>query len=101
MATDDVAVSKTRLTDNYRNAYTDFSGTPCIFKSGPEWRVRKGPQAQGIVREPRPVYRHGIGRTWLPIGKRIYEGLDSIGVEWTYATPGRPSPSALSSSPSV
>ena len=24
------------------------SGTPCVFKSGPEWPVSKGPQAQGI-----------------------------------------------------
>ena len=60
MPTDDV-----RLTDKYPNAYSDFypSRTPCIFKSGPDWPVRKGPQAQGIEREARPVYGHAIGPT--------------------------------------
>ena len=84
-----MATKATRLTDKYPNAYSDFygSGIPCVFKSGPEWRVRKGPQAQGIVREARPVYRHAIGSTWLSIGKRIYHGLDSIGVKWTSINP--------------
>ncbi|KAI9438364.1 hypothetical protein H4582DRAFT_2111739 [Lactarius indigo] len=82
----------TRLTDNYPNTYSDFygSGTPCIFKSGPDWHAR-------------PVYRHAIGPTWLSIGKRIYHGLDSIGVKWTsinplaYADAGeaKPSPSNI------
>ena len=89
MATDDVIFKATRLTGKYPNAYSDFygSGTPCVFKSGPDWRVRKGPQAQGIVREARPVYRHAIGQTWLSVGKRIYHGLDSIGVKWTSINP--------------
>jgi len=91
MATDDVVsrVKATRLTDKYPNAYCDFygSGTPCVFKSGPGWHFRKGPEAQGIVREARPVYRHAIGRTWPSIGKRIYHALDSIGVKWTSINP--------------
>ncbi|KIY44819.1 hypothetical protein FISHEDRAFT_77229 [Fistulina hepatica ATCC 64428] len=89
MAADRVVSKATRLTDKYPNAYSDFygSGTPCVFKSGPDWRVRKGPQAQGTVREARPVYRHAIGHTWLSIGKRIYHGLDSIGVKWTSINP--------------
>ncbi|PWW76363.1 hypothetical protein C7212DRAFT_351499 [Tuber magnatum] len=79
----------TRLTDKYPNAYSDFygSGTPCVFKSGPDWHVREGPEAQGIEREARPVYRHAIGPTWLSIGERIYRGLDSIDVEWTSINP--------------
>ncbi|KAG7094922.1 hypothetical protein E1B28_005728 [Marasmius oreades] len=79
----------TRLTDKYSNAYSDFygSGTPCVYKSGPSWHVRKGPQAQGIYREARPVYRHTIGRTWLSIGRRIYHELDSIGIKWTSINP--------------
>jgi hypothetical protein len=79
----------TRLTDKYPNAYHDFhgSGTPCVFKSGPDWHVPKGPEAQRIVREARPVYRHAIGSTWLSIGKRIYQGLDSIDVKWTSINP--------------
>ena len=79
----------TRLTDKYPNAYSDFygSGTPCVFKSGPDWPVHKGPMALRIVREARPVYRHAIERTWLSIGKRIYGSLDSIGVKWTSINP--------------
>jgi hypothetical protein len=87
---DDVVSVATRLTDKYPNAYSDFypSRTPCVFKSGPDWPVRKGPQAQGIEREARPVYGHAIGPTWLSIGKRIYQyGLDSIGVKWTSINP--------------
>ena len=89
MATNDIVPKATRLTDNYANAYSDFygSGTPCIFKSDPSWRVRKGPQAQGIEREARPVYRHAIEPTWRSIGKCIYDKLDSIGVKWTSINP--------------
>ncbi|KAJ3976896.1 hypothetical protein EV361DRAFT_944887 [Lentinula raphanica] len=51
-----------RLTDNYPNDYTDFygSGTPCIFKTGPEWPTRKGPEARHFVREARHIHRHHI-----------------------------------------
>jgi len=89
MATDDVVSKETCLTEKYPNAYSDFygSGTPCVFKSGPEWQVRKGPEAQGIEREARPVYRHPIRHTWLSIGKCIYYKLDSIGVKWTSINP--------------
>ncbi|KAG2070520.1 hypothetical protein BDR04DRAFT_1100012 [Suillus decipiens] len=90
MTTTDGIISRaTRLTDNYANAYNDFhgSGTPCIFKSGPSWRVPKGPEAQRINREARPVYRHPIEPTWRSIGKRIYDKLDSIGVKWTSINP--------------
>ncbi|KAH0551399.1 hypothetical protein GP486_007386 [Trichoglossum hirsutum] len=78
-----------RLTDKYPNAYNDFygSGTPCVFKSGPDWHVPEGPEAQRNIREARPVYRHAIGSTWLSIGKRIYQGLDSAGVRWTSINP--------------
>ncbi|KAI9759665.1 MAG: hypothetical protein M1840_003231 [Geoglossum simile] len=79
----------TRLTDKYPNTYHDFygSGTPCVFKSGPNWHIPKGPEAQRIIREARPVYRHAIGSIWLSIGKRIYQGLDSIDVKWTSINP--------------
>ena len=89
MATDNVVSKETRLTEKYANAYSDFygSGTPCVFKSGPDWHVRKGPEAQPIEREARPVYRHAIGYTWLSIGKCIYNILDSIGVKWTSINP--------------
>ena len=86
---DDIVPKATRLTDNYANAYSDFygSGTPCIFKSGPSWRIREGPQAQGIEREARPIYRHAIEPMWRSIGKRIYDKLDSIDVKWTSINP--------------
>ncbi|KAF8877468.1 hypothetical protein CPB84DRAFT_1852671 [Gymnopilus junonius] len=73
----------------YPNAYTDFypSRTPCIFKSGPDWPVRKGPQAQGIEREARPAYGHPIGPNWLTIAESIYQSLDSRGVNWTSINP--------------
>lgn len=85
----DVVSKANRLTEWYPNAYTDFygSGTPCVFKSGSEWPKRTGPEAQGIVREARPVYRHAIGPTWLSIGTSIYESLDSMGVIWTSINP--------------
>ncbi len=80
---------ETRLTDNYANAYSDFypSRAPCIFKSGPDWKVRTGPQAQGIEREACPVHHHKIGPTWIAIGTTIYELLNSTGVEWTSIHP--------------
>ncbi|CAL1712109.1 unnamed protein product [Somion occarium] len=87
--TETLVSNATRLTDKYPNAYSDFYGsdTPCVFKSGPDWHVRKGPQTRGIEREARPVYRHPIGPTWLSIGRRIYDYLDSIGVKWTSINP--------------
>ncbi|EJD04750.1 uncharacterized protein FOMMEDRAFT_119956 [Fomitiporia mediterranea MF3/22] len=85
---DDV-VKATRLTDRYPNANSDFygSGLACIYKSGPSWPVCKGPEAQGIVRELRPVIGHAIGSKWLSIGQLIYESLDSIHVKWTSIDP--------------
>ena len=86
----DAFVSKaTRLTNKYPNVYSDFyaSSTPCVFKSGPNWRIRKGLQAQGIDLEARPVYRHAIGRTWFSVGKHTYQDLDSIGVKWKSINP--------------
>ncbi|KAL4251294.1 hypothetical protein ABKN59_006725 [Abortiporus biennis] len=100
MAGDTVNSKATRLTKNYPNAFSDFygSGTPCVYKSGPSWPVRKGPQAQGIVREPRPVYSHSIQLTWISIGNRICDKLESLDIQWTsinpfaYANAGEPKP---------
>ena len=89
MATDGVVSKKTLLSDNYPHAYSDFypSRAHCVYKSGPKWAVRSGPEAQGIEREARPVYAHPIGTAWLSIGTRIYECLDSAGVNWTSINP--------------
>ncbi|KAI5779857.1 hypothetical protein DFH27DRAFT_644520 [Peziza echinospora] len=79
------------LSDNYPNAYSDFygSGTPCVFKSGPDWQASRDhwQQPNRIEREPRPVYGHAIGDNWLSIGEDIYLKLDSIGVKWTSINP--------------
>lgn len=89
MAGEDVVSKATRLTEKYPNAYSDFygSGTPCIYKSDPDWPVRKGPLAQGIVREPRPVHGHTIQPTWVSIGTRIWDELESAGIMWTSVNP--------------
>ncbi|KAI0801514.1 hypothetical protein C8Q74DRAFT_1401040 [Fomes fomentarius] len=78
-----------RLSDKYPNAWSDFypSRTPCIYKSGPDWPVRKGPQAQGFEREVRPVYGHAIEPNCRSIGKRIYQFLDSRSLTWTSINP--------------
>ena len=90
-STDDDDATKIPLTQTYPNAYSDFHGcgTPCIFKSGPQWPISKGPQTgwKGVVREPRPVYRHAIQPAWVSIGQRIYQELDSFNVMWTSINP--------------
>lgn len=90
-STDDGDATKTPLTQNYPNAYSDFHGcgTPCIFKSGPEWPISEGPLIgwKGVVRERRPVYRHAIQPAWVSIGQRIYQELDSFDVMWTSINP--------------
>ena len=82
---DDVDSNATRLTKFYPNAYSDFypSRTPYVYESGPDWPVRTGPEAQGLVREARPVCRHPIGPNWHSIGTDIYQTLDSKDVIWT------------------
>jgi len=100
MAGDDIVSKATRPTDKYPNAYSDFygSGTLCVYKYGPDWPVRKGLLAQGIVREPRPVHGHPIQLTWVSIGTRICHELESVGIMWTsvnplaYANAGEPKP---------
>ncbi|KAN0081180.1 hypothetical protein V8E55_008804 [Tylopilus felleus] len=78
MAGDDVVSKATRLPEKYPNAYSDFygSGTPC----------------------PRPVHGHAIQPTWVSIGTRICDELESVGIMWTsvnplaYANAGEPKP---------
>ena len=87
-----VVSNSSRLTDRYPAAYKDFfglpSGAPCIYKSGPAWPERKGPQAQRYIREVRPVYYgHPIAHSWFKIGTDIYKSLDSRGVKWTSIDP--------------
>ncbi|KAF8874483.1 hypothetical protein BD779DRAFT_1703538 [Infundibulicybe gibba] len=69
------------------NFYGIPSRAPCIFKSGPAWHERKGPQAQSYIREARPVHGHPIAGSWLEIGAEIYQSLDARGVKWTSIDP--------------
>ena len=62
-----------RLADKYRYAWPDFypSRAPCVYKSGPAWEVCKGPEEQGIVREPRTVCRPDVAPVWVSILQQI------------------------------
>ncbi|KAI0676456.1 hypothetical protein C8Q78DRAFT_1073261 [Trametes maxima] len=84
---DGVAPGAGRLTDKYPFAFSDFGrGTPCVYKSGPEWATQ-GPTGKNLVREPRPVYAHAIQPTWVAIGTRICDQLESNGIIWTCVNP--------------
>ncbi|KAG8692458.1 hypothetical protein FRC08_009765 [Ceratobasidium sp. 394] len=76
---------------DYPAAFNDFYGLPssppCVFKTGEAWFIRTGPEAQRILREVRPIYDHPIRDSWLDIGKRIYEDLDSRDVKWSSIDP--------------
>jgi hypothetical protein len=78
-----------RLTDKYPHAWTDFypGRAPCVYKSGPAWEVRKGPEEQGIVREPRTVCRPDIALVWVSILQQIIVFLDSMGVGFNSVNP--------------
>ncbi|KAI0654558.1 hypothetical protein C8Q70DRAFT_516355 [Cubamyces menziesii] len=89
---EDIVVSDPfRLTKYYPAAYKDFYGLPsnppCVYKSGPAWSERTGPESYRIIREARPVYDHPIADQWHVIGTSIYESLDSQTVMWTSIDP--------------
>ena len=72
----DVDPERTRITDNYPDAYTDtygtVSGLPFIYKTGAAWPKRGGgPQAQPYIRELRPIHGHRIIPSWNGIVKNI------------------------------
>lgn len=76
---------KHRLIRNYHNAWKDFypSKARCVYKSGPAWEVREGPEEQGIRREPRTVCRPDIAPGWSAALKKIMKCLDDLGVDQT------------------
>ncbi|KAF6765911.1 hypothetical protein DFP72DRAFT_996777 [Ephemerocybe angulata] len=78
-----------RLTRCYPNAITDFYGTgiPCIFKTGPEWPVARGPDAQKIVRTARPIHNHKIQPIWVETVIKIGVELDMLKVKWNALDP--------------
>ena len=72
-------------TETYKYAYSDFypSKACCVYKSGPIWEVRKGPEEQGIVRQPRPVCRPDVEPVWAATLSRIINCLDNRDVKFT------------------
>ncbi|KAH9858294.1 hypothetical protein C2E23DRAFT_175215 [Lenzites betulinus] len=88
---DTVVSDPSRLTKYYPAAYKDFYGLPsnppCVYKSGPAWSERTGPESYRTIREARPVYDHPIADQWHVIGTSIYQSLDSQTVKWTSIDP--------------
>ena len=78
-----------RLTRDYPQAYSDFypSKAGCVYKTGPAWKVRTGPEQQGIVREARTVHRPDLQNTWVSILELIIQHLDSLAVRFTCINP--------------
>ncbi|KAI6118380.1 hypothetical protein F5141DRAFT_1187254 [Pisolithus sp. B1] len=75
------------------SAFSDFYGLPSnpvsIYNTGDLWPVRQGPEAQRVLREARLICQHPIQDVWPMLGKRIYELLDSLGVQWSTIDPVR------------
>ena len=53
------------------------------------WRVPKGPQAQRVLREARPICKHPIQAVWCTLGEQVYKFLDSLEVKWSTIDPIR------------
>ncbi|KAH9053775.1 hypothetical protein EDB87DRAFT_1704818 [Lactarius vividus] len=75
------------------NSLAHFYGFPSnpisVYRTGHAWPVPRGPQAQCVPREPRPVYNHPIQAVWCTVGVQVYKSLDSIGVKWSTIDPVR------------
>ena len=74
-------------------AFSDFYGFPSnpisVYRTGEEWPAPKGPQAQRVPREARPVCNHPIQVVWCTLGERVYKFLDSLKVLWSTIDPVR------------
>lgn len=77
----------------YPGAFTEFYGFPSnpisVYRTGDAWPVPKGPQAQRVPREPRPICNHPIQAVWHTVGVQVYKFLDSIEVKWSTIDPVR------------
>lgn len=77
----------------YPGALSDFYGLPsnpiCVYRTGAEWPMPKGTQAQRVPREARPVCNHPIRAVWPTLGEQVYEFLDSLDVKWSTIDPVR------------
>lgn len=81
------------IVNSYPGAFSDFYGFPScpisVYRTGDEWPVRKGPQAQRVPREARPVCNHPIQTVWRTLGEEVYKFLDSLNVLWSTIDPVR------------
>jgi hypothetical protein len=79
--------------NGYPGYFSDFHGLPsnpcCIYRTGPAWRVRQGPEAQPYLREARSVFDHPIREKWYELGVAVYQFLDSVNVSWSTIDPIR------------
>jgi len=86
-------VAEALASDFYPGAFSDFYGLPTnpvsVYKTGDAWPVRKGPEAQRVPREARPVCNHPILDVWPKLGKQVYTFLDSLDVKWSTIDPVR------------
>ncbi|KAF8327856.1 hypothetical protein F5887DRAFT_1083532 [Amanita rubescens] len=79
--------------DSYPGAFSDFYGFPshprAVYRTGDKWPVPKGPKAQRVPIEARPIYNHPIQVVWRTLGERVYKHLDSLGIMWLTINPVR------------
>ncbi|THU76375.1 hypothetical protein K435DRAFT_704951, partial [Dendrothele bispora CBS 962.96] len=72
---------------SYPGAFSDFYGLPScpisVYRTGDEWPVPKGPQAQCVPREARPICKHPIQDVWAALGTQVYQFLDSKKIFWS------------------
>jgi hypothetical protein len=82
-----------QISDFYPGAFSDFYGFSShpisVYRTGDEWPVPKGPQAQRVQREARPVCDHPIQAVWCTLGEQVYKFLDSLEVLWSTIDPVR------------
>lgn len=90
---EDIPPQSPLISDSYTGAFSDFYGFPshpiCVYRTGDEWPVPKGPQAQRVPREARPVCNHPIRAVWRTLGEQVYKFLDSLEVLWSTIDPVR------------
>jgi len=88
-----VSLTQSPLTSDYPGALSDFYGLPSnpisVYRTGDAWPVPKGPQAQRVSREARPICNHPIREVWPTLGEQVYKFLDSLEVKWSTIDPVR------------
>jgi hypothetical protein len=58
-----------------------------VYRTGDEWPVTTGIEAQPVLREARPICKHPIQRVWFTLGTQIYRYLDSLEIKWSTIDP--------------